>query len=646
MQFNPSQWPVYDGELGSLYTSDATTFRIWSPKAQTVTLRLFHDDNPQSLPFAQHTLTRIENGAWEYILDGDNSDIFYDYVIDFENGESNRTADPWCYSAGANSERSMVINLTNTNPENWSMDVSPIIPLEKTVVWETHIGDFSYDEHSGIPEQYRAKYKAFTQKETSLDNQGQFPTGIAYLQYLGVTHVQLMPMYDYGSVDEAPEYHSTCADGIAGFSQYNWGYDPMLYNVPEGSYATNTHDGVTRIRECKEMIAALHSAGMRVIMDVVYNHMFVAQNAFEQVAPGYFCRRWDDDSLVNGSGCGNDMASEHPMFRKFIINSLCYWVREYHIDGFRFDLMGLIDVQTMNEARAAIDSLPQGKQVQMYGEPWAADVSKLDDSTTCLANKDNRLQLDHRIGWFCDETRDSIKGSVMDAYASGFVNGNSEAFASHVINAHNAWRNTEAHGNDVQQFIQYVSAHDDLTLWDKLCLSLHHSADENTFNTQDVLDANLISAGLILTSAGIPFMLSGEEFARTKQGHDNSFRSSPELNMLDWQRAYNKRNLVQWYRLLIDLRAKNPILYAGERHTLVCENNWIAIEVGDLGIIANPSDTVQHLNTHGISAILADSTLFCDDASHVHAKISIDQNSNECIVAPEHSFIVFKRIEQ
>lgn len=611
MSFAEASWPDYAGPLGSQLFDHGTVFTVWSPSAVAVTLRLFSTSDPKDGPSATVALERAQDGAWQHRSAERLAGIYYDYILTFpasavsnvpsdaiinaaEGTVTIRTADPWAKASGVNGERSMVVDLDSTNPDGWLSDRSPDIPASQTVIWETHVGDFSNDPHGGFPEGHRGKFLAFTDAHTTLDNQpGGFPTGIAYLKRLGVTHVQIMPFYDYGSVDEATG------------SPYNWGYDPVAYDVPEGSYSTDPYDGAVRIRECKAMIAALHRAGIRVIMDVVYNHMYENDNEFERMAPGYFCRRDDTGGFANGSGCGNDMASERPMFSRFIVDSLVYWAREYHVDGFRFDLMGLLDTQTLNRARKELDKLPGGESILMYGEPWSADKTNAEPSFT-LADKQGRKLLDARIGWFCDESRDSIKGNVMLERKPGYVNGQPSEFAELVRHAFNGWRGTEAQGKQVGQIIQYVSAHDDLTLWDKLCLTMRdnpaHADYDATGDVQDILAANAVAAGLVLTSAGLPFMLSGEEFTRTKYGCDNSFDRSAELNWLDWGKASRLSSLIEWYRTLIAVRKAHPDFYDGRRIALDSPEGVIAAQVGDdLAVCANPT-------TNGVTVGLPQNT--------------------------------------
>ncbi|PWG59623.1 alpha-amylase family glycosyl hydrolase [Bifidobacterium catulorum] len=644
-----------DGDGGC--ASEGTTFRVWAPTASRVELRLFHDggvcapgvraepafppgtstgeDGDEDIsrqPYATYAMTcgigadGRPDGTWSAHIEGAGHGTFYDYVAYFPDGHATRTADPWARAAGANGRRSMVVDLRRTDPEGWADDRSPSIPLGELVVWETHVGDFSNDPHSGVPAEHRGTYLAFTHDDTSVDGAGDFPTCVAYLRRLGVTAVQLMPIFDFGSVDEA-----AARDVVdAAHKPYNWGYDPVNYNVPEGSYSTDPFDGAVRIRECKQMIQALHRNGFKVIMDVVYNHMYAADNWFERMVPGYFCRRYAGGVLSNGSGCGNDMATERPMMRKYIVDSVEYWAREYHIDGFRFDLMGLMDVDTMNEIRARLDDLPGGSAKIMYGEPWAADMTAVAPHVV-LAGKRGLSRLDSRIGFFSDDSRDAIRGNIFHHHKPGYVSGAALEFAPSVRHAVDAWRGTEVEAANVGQVVQYVSAHDDLTLWDKLCMAMRSVAfghvgelgggaaggsgvwsaesgptdaeyDADPSLSGDIMEANRMAAGLVLSSAGIPFMLSGEEFARTKHGCDNSYDRSAALNRLDWRRARRLGGLVDYYAALIWWRRRNPAVFGGPRIVPRRDDSVVVFRVGNDCVTVNPT---KRMAWQGVSALRA-----------------------------------------
>ena len=427
-----------------------------------------------------------------------------------------------------------------------------MIPPCRRTVWEVSVRDFSQDPASGVRPAWRGKFLAFTQQGTTLRGEGIHPTCLDYLKNLGVGYVQLMPIFDFGSVDESRPL----------LRQYNWGYDPTNYNIPEGSYSTDPHRGEVRIRECKAMIAALHAAGIGVVMDVVYNHMYRTENVLNNTVPYYFFRQNEDGSLSNGSGCGNEFASERLMARRYFIDSVLYWAQEYHIDGFRFDLMGLYDVETMNALRAALDSLPGGRDILLYGEPWQGGASQLHRYE---ANKANLAMLSDRIGIFCDDTRDAIKGSCFDPRDPGYVEGRPGSFWD-IGAAVAAWcRSDRLPPHAPSQMVNYVSAHDNFTLWDKLLL-VRYSRPEFAAADPAALAQNRLAAGICLTCFGTPFLQAGEEFARTKKGAGNSYRSSPALNRLDWDRAGRYYPLVDYYRGLLGLRAAFPRLSSSDRH--------------------------------------------------------------------------------
>ena len=330
---------AYEGcDLGAVCTPDRTVFKLWSPEASGVELFLYRHDTAG--PWFDHRLLGLgDRGVWGCTVEGDLHGVYYDFEVTVE-GDTALTADPYAAACGRNGKRSMAVDLARTDPEGFSRDAAPPLPPEN-IIYELHVKDFSHHPDSGVPEEYRGRFKAFAWR----DGKGRLPLCMEHLKGLGVTHVQLLPIYDFGSVDEE-------GDG----SQFNWGYDPMNYNVPEGSYSTDPADGAVRIRECKEMVQALHENGLRVVMDVVYNHTYAADSWLERSAPGYYYRRWPDGTLSNGSGCGNDIAAGRAMVDNYIVHSVLYWAKEYHIDGFRFDLMGLLTVELMNRIQRALDA--------------------------------------------------------------------------------------------------------------------------------------------------------------------------------------------------------------------------------------------------------------------------------------------------
>ena len=558
----PAQWKTlfenvpfhrenyYTGPLGPDYAPGGTCLRLWAPTAEAVTVTLYHKGDGGAV-LGTEPLVRGAHGVWSVWLPGEQHGRYYTFAVTV-NGITRETGDPYARAAGVNGVRSMIVDLARTAPSGWERDVRPNIPPAQRAVWEVSVRDFSQDAASGVRPAWRGKYMAFTQQGTTLHGDGIHPTCLNYLKRLGVKYVQLMPIFDFGSVDEAKPL----------LRQYNWGYDPTNFNVPEGSYSTDPTRGEVRIRECREMIAALHAAGIGVVMDVVYNHTYRTENPLNNTVPYYFFRQNADGSFSNGSGCGNEFASERPMARRYLIDSILYWAKEYHIDGFRFDLMGLYDAESINAVRTALDSLPGGRDILLYGEPWQGGASQLHRYE---ANKANLAMLNERVGIFCDDTRDAIKGGCFDAREPGYVEGKPGSFWD-IGAAVAAWcRSDRLPPHAPSQIVSYVSAHDNFTLWDKL-LCVRYEKPEFTARDTVALAQNRLAAGIYLTSFGLPFMQAGEEFARTKKGVGNSYRSSPALNRLDWNRAEQYHALVDYYRGLLALRAAFPRLGSTDRH--------------------------------------------------------------------------------
>ena len=558
----PAQWKTlfenvpfhrenyYTGPLGPDYTPGGTCLRLWAPTAEAVTVTLYHKGDGGAV-LGTEPLVRGAHGVWSVWLPGEQHGHYYTFAVTVD-GITRETGDPYARAAGVNGVRSMIVDLARTAPSGWERDVRPTIPPAQRAVWEVSVRDFSQDAASGVRPAWRGKYMAFTQQGTTLHGDGIHPTCLNYLKRLGVKYVQLMPIFDFGSVDEAKPL----------LRQYNWGYDPTNFNVPEGSYSTDPTRGEVRIRECREMIAALHAAGIGVVMDVVYNHTYRTENPLNNTVPYYFFRQNPDGSFSNGSGCGNEFASERPMARRYLIDSILYWAKEYHIDGFRFDLMGLYDAESINAVRAALDALPGGRDILLYGEPWQGGASQLHRYE---ANKANLAMLNERVGIFCDDTRDAIKGGCFDAREPGYVEGKPGSFWD-IGAAVAAWcRSDRLPPHAPSQIVSYVSAHDNFTLWDKL-LCVRYEKPEFTARDTVALAQNRLAAGIYLTSFGLPFMQAGEEFARTKKGVGNSYRSSPALNRLDWNRAEKYHALVDYYRGLLALRAAFPRLGSTDRH--------------------------------------------------------------------------------
>ena len=530
-----------DTPLGAFCSPDGTVFRLWSPTAEAVTLYLYGEGNGGE-PWEANALKRGEKGLWTYETARNLDGVYYEYDVTVES-VTRRTADPYAKACGVNGSRSMVLDLRRTDPQDWDKDVPPAKGTEG-VIYELHVKDFSWDRAGGFPEEDRGRYSALGRTGTTLGGDILRPTGIDYLKRLGITHIQLMPVYDYGSVDERwPE------------DQYNWGYDPANYNIPEGSYSSDPYHGEVRVRELKEAVQALHRQGFRVIMDVVYNHTYALDSWLWRTVPWYHYRQNEDGTASNGSGCGNELASERSMCAKYIVDSVLYWAEEYHMDGFRFDLMGLLDTALIARIQSALDERYGTGEKLIYGEPWAAAGSAVRPGTT-LCTKDHIRSLPSCIGAFCDATRDAVKGNLMDEKSRGFANGGYIS-ADYVRQCVSGW--SQGENEAPSQTITYLSCHDDWTLWDKLVFTL--SPRKKFFSrSPKILRANRLAAAMNLTCQGYPFFLAGEEFARTKGGVKNSYRSAPAVNQLDWNRAWANRRLVDYYRGLIALRKKLPCL--------------------------------------------------------------------------------------
>ena len=535
----------YDGnDLGANYSKEKTIFKVWAPTAEEVELNLYNkgsEEEKSSYCIGTFSMRLTEKGIWTVKVEGDLHGTYYTYTVT-ANGSENETGDIYAKACGVNGLRSMVVNLDKTNPKGWEEDNHVFYPLEETQIWEVHIGDFSNDPNSGVTQEYQGKYLGFTEENTTLNDDKVHPTCLNYLKDLGITHVQLLPSFDYGSIDEKSKE-----------DKFNWGYDPINYNIPEGSYSTNPFKGDIRIREYKEMIAALHKAGISVVMDVVYNHTYSLDSHFNNIVPYYYYRQDEEGNYCDGSACGNDTASDRKMFRKYMIDSVLYWIKEYHIDGFRFDLMGLHDTETMNLIREEIDKLEFGKDIIIYGEPWSATDSSFKEGYI-PAKKEAILDLNERISIFNDDTRDAIKGAFNELESPGFVNGGI-GFERKIKRAVGGLIDVKykEQPRTPSQLINYVSAHDNSTLWDKLVDSVKKDGDYFTKH-EDLLAMNKLAAAIVQFSKGIPFMQAGEEAGRTKLGEDNSFCLSKELNQLDWKRIHEFEELTNYYKGLIKVR--------------------------------------------------------------------------------------------
>ena len=553
-----------ESNLGADYSSASTTFKTWSPEASSVKVKLYttgSDSEPGAGVIGTYDLTKNSTtGVWSTTVNGDLKNKYYTYLVTV-NGSTKETQDVYSRATGVNGKRSMVVDLDSTDPEGWESDEHILFDsASEAVVWEVHVRDFSASSTSGVSEQNRGKYLAFAEGGTTLNSDtgaNAVSTGIDYLVEQGINCVQLMPVYDFGSVDESIASSS---------SNRNWGYDPQNYNVPEGSYSSDPYNGNTRITEFKQMIQALHDRGISVVMDVVYNHTYSTDSCFTNTVPGYYYRMKSSTSYSNGSGCGNETASDKQMYRKYMIESVKYWVEEYHIDGFRFDLMGIHDITTMNEIRSALDGLyadGSGQKILMYGEPWTGGTVAISDG--CSQSKASSL--DSRVGMFCDSYRDAIKGGTDDA-TTGFVQGNNNKTGTVV----NGVKGKGFAAKAPSQTIAYADAHDNLILWDKIVKSNGSSSWASTSSSfkgqmQEVM-------GLLLTSQGIPFMTAGSEFCRTKQGDHNSYKSSDAINNIDWTRVSTYADVAAYYKGLLQIRENYSPMTSSTFNTPSFQSEW------------------------------------------------------------------------
>lgn len=539
-------YPAYHGnDLGVSYSSEKTVFRVWAPAAEAITVRIYNQGHEGSV---LETLQMKEDvgGSWLLELQGDWKNKYYTYQA-LVNGElKSEVPDPYAKAVGVNGNRGMIVDLPSTNPPGWEMDNRP--PLKSfadMVIWEIHVRDFSIHESSGAVN--KGKYLAFTEEGTR-SPEGQ-KTGLDHLVELGVTHVHLLPVYDFYTVDE------TRLDE----PQFNWGYDPKNYNAPEGSYATDPYDGNIRITEFKKMVQALHNNGIRVIMDVVYNHMYDAgKSPFENLVPGYYFRMNPDGTFCNGSGCGNETASERTMMRKFMVESLLHWAKEYRIDGFRFDLMGLHDIETMNIIREELHAYDPN--IFLYGEGWTAGDTPLPENDRAVKVHAGRL---NGIAVFSDDIRDAIRGPWWEAKAPGFMAGKKGleesikfgvvASTEHPqVNYANVNYSEAPYADNPLQVITYVTCHDNPCLWDKI---LDTCIDCNRDNKMDL---QKFANAIVLTSQGVPLLHAGEEIVRTKFGEHNSYNLPDSINQLVWHNKHSYRDIFDYYRLLIELRKNHP----------------------------------------------------------------------------------------
>lgn len=545
----------YDGDdLGATWAQDKTAFRVWAPTASEVVLNLYEKGSGSNL-IESIPMNKDVKGTWYLEKTGDLNGVYYTYSVTVK-GDTQEAVDPYARAVGVNGDRGMVINLDATDPEGFVEEKRPaFLNPTDAIIYELHVRDFSADSSSGMKN--KGKYLAFT--ETGTTSPSGEKTGIDYLVDLGVTHVHLMPSFDYATVNETTLVNN----------QFNWGYDPKNYNAPEGSYSTDPHHGEVRVNEFKQMVQSMHSNGIRVVMDVVYNHTATSVGSnFSKIVPGYYYRMNENGTFSNASGCGNETASERAMVRKFIVDSVVYWATEYHVDGFRFDLMGIHDIETMNAVREALNEVDPS--IMVYGEGWLASSSTLPVEQQCI--KTNMSSLDANIAAFSDNIRDGIKGSVFDSADNGYVTGKlgmEDTIKYGIVAAtqHDGIDYSKVLYNDAPwakaptQTIIYASAHDNNTLWDKIAITNPDASEA------DRIKMNLLSSAIILTSQGIPFFTSGEEILRSKPldetgttFSDNSYNLSDEVNSIKWDNASKYKDVYNYYKGLIAFRKAHSAL--------------------------------------------------------------------------------------
>jgi pullulanase len=567
-----ANYPVYTGhDLGVTYSPQKTLFKVWAPMASAVKLRLYKAGNGGDAISALD-LTAGKNGVWQVNVSGDIKNAYYTFQIMQDGKWLAEAPDIYAKAVGVNGHRGMVVDLQSTNPAGWKNDKKPALKnATDAIIYELHIRDISEDENSGIKN--KGKFLGLT--ETGTKSPDGKATGLDHLKELGITHVHILPAFDFNTVDETKP--------SAG--QYNWGYDPQNYNVPEGSYSTNPYDGNVRIKEFKQMVQALHKNGQRVILDVVYNHTSDIDHAnFTQFAPGYFYRHNADGGYSNGTGCGNETASERPMMRKFMIESVVYWAKEYHLDGFRFDLMGIHDIETMNAISDTLHKIDP--TIIIYGEGWAAGGTPYPEEQRAV--KKNAYEL-HQIAAFSDDLRDGLKGGFSDVKSKGFVSGDQNSKESIMFGIVASTQNNQIDYSKVNyskapwaaepsQTISYVSCHDDNTLFDRLQISNPNASEA------DLIKMDKLANTIVLTSQGIAFLHSGAELLRTKRDVANSYNSPDSINKIDWSRKTKYEAVFNYYKGLVVLRKNHPAFRMPA--TQMIQEHLNFIETNDPSVIA------------------------------------------------------------
>ena len=564
------EYPIPEGKLVEMeYSPIKTKFTLWAPTAEEVRVLLYDSGNEGSA-YQTLSLEMGEDGIWNTSIKEDLKGKFYTFNVKVNGKWLGDTPGIMAKAVGVNGKRAAVIDLRSTDPEGWANDVRPLLKdYADIIVYEMHHRDFSLDSVSGI--RNKGKFLALTELGTTT-SQGE-KTGIDHLKELGVTHVHILPSYDYASVDESKPDKA----------QYNWGYDPQNYNVPDGSYSTDPYKPDVRIKEFKQMVQALHKAGIRVVLDVVYNHTFNTEESnFERTVPGYFYRQTKDGKPANGSGCGNETASDRAMMRKYMVESVLYWINEYHIDGFRFDLMGIHDIETMNEIRAAVDKIDPS--IFIYGEGWAASAPQLDQEE--LAMKANIYKMP-RIAAFSDEMRDGLRGGWDDDRKGAFLIGQPGHEMSIKFGLVGAVKHPQVINDSVNyskepwalqptQMISYVSCHDDMCLADRLKATMPDATDEERASLHKLAET------FVFTSQGVPFIFAGDEMMRDKKGIHNSYNSPDSINTIDWRNKTIHHDVFDYVRELIALRKNHPAFRMGDADKVRQYMEFLPVEGSNL----------------------------------------------------------------
>ncbi len=586
---NNDEFTYSASDLGNTFSQESTKFRLWAPTASDVLLLLY---NSETGSLTQDiTMQRAEKGTWYAEVQGNLENWYYLYQVTVQ-GTTQTAVDPYVRAIAVNATRGMIVDLAKTHPEGWDSDhYQQLANPVDAIIYETHVRDFSIDSSSGMI--HKGQYLAFTERETK--GPGTVITGVNSLKQLGVTHIQVLPIADFASIDETDP------------QQYNWGYDPRNFDVPEGAYATTPH-GTARITEYKRMIQSLHISQLGIIMDVVYNHTFATQiSDFDKIVPQYYYRTDYSGHYTNGSGVGNELATERPMVQKFVRDSITYWVQEYHIDGFRFDLMALVGIDTMSKVARDVHAI--NRHSLLYGEPWTGGYSGLPENQLLLKGRQKELG----IGVFNDNIRNALIGSALNASAKGFATGETnqvDAVKRGVEGSIDDFTSTPG------ETINYVTSHDNLTLWDKITTSYASLSEDKRIRMDELAQA------IIFTSQGVPFMQGGEEFLRTKHGNENSYKAGDSINKFDWSRKAQYQNVFNYYAGLIQIRKNHPVF----RMTSVS-----AIR-NNLAFLDSPSNTVAfRLNGQAVGDTWGQIIVFYN-ANNADVKFSLPEGTWNIVV--------------